>query len=691
VRPFLLAFGALVLFPSFSAAAERTHRIALDDYFSQNFAVDCVLSPEGTYVAYTEMRWDPAEDGRNYDIWVVHTGTREARRLTFDPARDDKPLWGGERWVYFLGSRNRGSEEKAPYNGEKQVWRMSPEGGEVTAVTREPEGVKAFRMSGDGRTLYYVVSKEEIGEDPWRDLREEFTDLEYGHGVTDLHQLWKLDLNTWRAEKLVDENRYIVEFEAAPDGSRIAMITRPDPSLISNEGWSRVDLYNASTGQVAPLNDVMWREEAPSPFGWILDLCWSSDGGALAFRVDFDGYPGEVFVADFTAGGPRLQRMTRPGEVLVTQQMLWMPGSRTLCFAAEDHGRRRVIAVEGLAGGSQGGDYVLTPGDVAVDDFTFSKRGAFAALFSGMDHPPDVFYTPRARKGAKLERLTRLNPQVDTWMLPQRSVYRWTSRDGTPVEGVLELPPGHRPEDGPLPLMVNIHGGPTSCTLLPFRFWIYGQTVYAARGWAMLSPNYRGSTGYGDAFLTDLIGNKNNLDVEDILSGVNALIAEGIADPERMAVQGWSNGGYLTNCLITRDPRFKAASSGAGVFDTVMQWSIEDTPGHVINFSKGNLPWDEEGKAVMHRTSPLYDVDNVQTPTLIHVGEKDERVPVEHSRSLYRALRYYLDVPVELVVYPGAGHTIVKYSHRKAKMEWDRRWFDHYVLEKKEPEISGSE
>jgi dipeptidyl aminopeptidase/acylaminoacyl peptidase len=140
---------------------------------------------------------------------------------------------------------------------------------------------------------------------------------------------------------------------------------------------------------------------------------------------------------------------------------------------------------------------------------------------------------------------------------------------------------------------------------------------------------------------------------------------------------GWSNGGYLTNCLITHTNRFKAASSGAGVFDVVTQWLAEDTPGHVINFNKG-LPWNREQQ--MSRASPLFDVNRVTTPTLIHVGEKDPRCPPVQSKGLYRALHHYLKVPTELVVYPGAGHGLTSYEHRKAKMEWDEKWFNHWVL-----------
>ena len=203
-----------------------------------------------------------------------------------------------------------------------------------------------------------------------------------------------------------------------------------------------------------------------------------------------------------------------------------------------------------------------------------------------------------------------------------------------------------------------------------------------ARGYALLSPNYRGSTGYGDAFLEELVGRENDIEVKDIVAGVHWLVDQGYADPKKLGVTGWSNGGYLTNCLITAEPdMFAAASSGAGVLDMVIQWGTEDTPGHVINFV-GGLPW-QQPEAYRH-ASPLYALDRVKTPTIIHVGGADPRVPVAHSRALYRALKHYLHVPVQLVEYPGEPHGLTTRHNRMAKMEWDLAWFDKYLLGKTE-------
>jgi dipeptidyl aminopeptidase/acylaminoacyl peptidase len=255
----------------------------------------------------------------------------------------------------------------------------------------------------------------------------------------------------------------------------------------------------------------------------------------------------------------------------------------------------------------------------------------------------------------------------------------WKAPDGTEVGGVLELPYGYKKGEK-LPLVVAIHGGPTTSTNADLNFDPHnGRLYFAAAGYAVLLPNYRGSTGYGDKFVTDLIGHENDIEVKDILAGIQHLVKEGIADENRVGCMGWSNGGYLTNCLITlKDSpiKFKAASSGAGILDTAAEWGFNDEPAYPVVFKKGT-PWDQPD--LYRKTSPLYGIGNVTTPTLIHVGGNDVRCPPGHSRALFRALKEYKNVPTELVEYPGEPHGLGKMSNRKAKMEWDLAWFEKYL------------
>lgn len=656
--------------------AARKRAITIDDYFTQADIGQVAVGR--SYVAYTEARWQEATDDRKSDLWLVRPADQAVRRLTSERANDRAPQWDpAERYVYFLGNRKREAEKRPPYDGKTQVWRLPPTGGEPEAVTRVEGGVEAFELARDGTSLLYQVSHEKV-EDDFAGLRSKFKSLDYGHGKEKRSQLWKLDLTTWRAEKLVDEGRYIHEFSAAPDGQRIAMITTPDDKVISFEGQSRVDLFDVHAGKATPLPDAVFRAKAPSPYGWLEKLAWSADSTSLAFNVIFDGYPAQIIVAQWRASEPSVFPLPLAAGMHVRgygSPLQWRAVGRDLCFCGEEKGRVRLCMAREVQAGKRPEFDTLTGGDVVVEAFSRSHDAQQADHVAVVKATPtqlaDVYFS----SGASERRITHVNPQADSWQLPKLSVVSWQGAGGKTVEGILELPPDHIPGK-PVPLVVEIHGGPTTASYYKLQYWIYGRTLLPARGYAVLCPNYRGSTGYGDTFTTDLIGRENDLDVEDILKGVDALVERGIADPQRLAVSGWSNGGYLTNCLITKTDRFKAAISGAGIVDTIMEFGANDEPAYAIVFKQG-FPWSNPEK--YHRASSTYQLDRIRTPTLIHVGANDERCPPGHSRMLYRTLKYYNHVPTELIVYPGEGHGVMAYKHRRAKMEWDLAWLERYV------------
>jgi dipeptidyl aminopeptidase/acylaminoacyl peptidase len=675
---------------AFAQTPARTHDIQADDYFSIGVIAGCALSPDGKQVAYIELRWDEELDGRNADIWVVDIASKERKRLTFDRGADTSPRWSPDgQFIYFLGAHKLAGEKAPPLDGKQQVWRIAPTGGDPFAVTRCKDGIGQFELSKSGRTLYYTV-KDEQTEGEFAALRKRFKKLEYGHGVVEYTQIWKMDLESWRTEKVVDQKRVIHSFAVSPDETRIAMITTADDKPITNEGWSRVDVYDAAKKEVAILTPDDWRKDHPTPYGWVEAPTWSGDGQVLAFSVSYDGYPSELYVAESSGDKAAVRKLDRPDEVDLADgsRMRWRGDTRDLCFVGESHARKQVCAITDIRDGKQGQFRTLTPGDVVIDSFSFDRAGhVVAAVMSTLQHPPELYCAAVAAEPAGLQRLTNVNPQVDTWKLPQISLVTWPGANGDQVEGILELPPDYQPGK-PLPMVFEIHGGPTSATPYCLQFWIYGRTLLPAKGYALLSPNYRGSTGYGRKFMTGLVGHENEIEVEDILKGVDAMVERGIADPAKLGVMGWSNGGFLTNCLITQTDRFKAASTGAGILDMVIQWGAEDTPGHVVNYMQG-FPWQKPD--AYRKASPVFALDKVRTPTLIHVGGADPRCPPAHSRGLYRALKYYLHVPTELVVYPGESHSLTKYKHRQAKMEWDLAWFEKYILGKEKKENGKQE
>jgi dipeptidyl aminopeptidase/acylaminoacyl peptidase len=674
----LALFAHLGTAPVRADAPKRHHDITTDDLFTLAGVGAPVHSPDGKYVAYPESRWRKSSDDRKTDLWVVEVKTGKARRLTSDRGGDHAPQWSPDsKRLYFAGSRKREGEKRPPYDGKTQVWRIDLAGGEPSAVTRVEGGVGQFQLARDGRSLYYQTEHEGMTGD-WKELKRRFKDIDYGHGVEKFSRIWKLDLENWRTEKLIDDQRSIREFAVSPDGWRVAMITTPDDKVVSFEGQSRVDVFDAKTKKIATLPDKLWRKDAPSPYGWLEQLAWSADSQALAFTIIFDAYPAEILVAEWKDDAPTVMKLRRPEGLHVRgygTPIQWRGKSAELCFLGEEKARVRLCSVP--LRGRQGELRTLTPGDVVVWAFHVGDSGEQAVVaMTDPTHFRDLFLVEGS---GKPRRLTNVNPQTETWKLPQSSIFAWKGAKGDTVEGILELPPDYKPGQR-LPLVVDIHGGPTTANYHGAEFWIYsGRTWLPAKGFAVLSPNYRGSTGYGDRFLTDLVSHDNDIEVDDMLKGVDALVKRGIADPDRLGVMGWSNGGYLTNCLISKTTRFKAASSGAGIIDTVVEWAINDEPAYMNVFKQG-LPWSKPDN--YRKSSPSYSLDKIRTPTLIHVGGADERCPPGNSHMLHRALKEYVKVPTELLVYPGEPHGLTKYKNHKAKMEWDLAWFDRYILGK---------
>ena len=298
-------------------AAKRTHDITIDDYFTQADIFQIARSPDELYVAYTEGRWQKTIDDRKTDLWVVGALSGTSRRLTFDRANDRSPQWSPDsNTIYFAGNRKRGDEKNAPYNGKTQVWRIGLGGGEPVAITRVPEGIADFRLAGDGKSLYYITHGEAV-TGPFQALRKEFKHIQYGHGIEKHSQVWKLDLQSFRAEKIVDDKRYIHEIAVTPDGRRLAMITAPDDKVVSFEGKSRVDIYDFTKKKITPLPDKVFRADAPSPYAWLDKLAWSTDGNSLAFNAVFDGYPARIVVARWKENGPEVFNFPRPPGVRV--------------------------------------------------------------------------------------------------------------------------------------------------------------------------------------------------------------------------------------------------------------------------------------------------------------------------------------------------------------------------------------
>ena len=684
-----ILFLVLVVLCPAVTAQEKKHTVVPADYFSLRTITEVAVSPDGKHVAYALAAWDKAEDNRRTDLWIVPIdGSISPRRITADRANDRHLRWSvdGDA-IYCLGNRRRGGETKAPYDGTTQVWKikLAPvkadfptdlEAREPVPITREAGGVSSFDYAPLADAIFFSKDRSESDDDDFAKLRAAHSKVEYGHGIRKVSELHRLNLRDWRSEKLVDDKRNIREFAVTRDGARVVMLTAFDDSTVKSEAESRADVWEAGK-IVTPPTDA-YRAKAASPYAWLENLAWSDNGEHFAFCAVHDAFPGEIVIGSRKDQKWSIAYLPRKNSKIELHgygtPLRWREND--LYFLTEQSGVTDVAIWSPERPGNLGhGSTVNGPGAV-VDAFDIggnppqmvavrSDAGEFPVLVSNLKTGRKTIADP--------------NPHTKNWSLPSIRHITWKAPDGTTVGGVLELPPGYQKGEK-LPLVVGIHGGPTTSTKAVMSFDPHnGRLYFATAGYAVLQPNYRGSTGYGEKFLTDLIGRENDVDVKDILAGIDHLVKEGIADPDRVACMGWSNGGYLTNCLITlKDSpvKFRAASSGAGILDTVAEWGFNDEPGYPTVFKKG-LPWEQPD--LYRKTSPTYGLGNVTTPTLIHVGGNDERCPPGQSRMLYRALKEYRHVPTELVVYTGEPHGLSRMSNRRAKMEWDLAWFEKYL------------
>lgn len=671
---------------SAAARADEAQRpVTIDDHFTLANLGAAVISPSGDKIAYTESRWQEATNDRKSEIWVVATdGKTPPERLTFEPAGYGSPTWSPDgSSLYFTWSRRRAGATAAPYDGTNQVWRIKATGGEPVAVTQVKDGIDSFELASDGKSAIYTTSSSKFTGD-WSKLRTQFDDVRYGEAKSVQTEIWRLDLSSWRSEKLLDFDGNVDSFALTRAGDRLAMITAPNARTITIEGQTQVTIVDLKTAEHYNLPDDLWRKQAPSPYGRLFSPRWSADGKALTFANTVDGYPNELYLATWDASDkPLTTKLPRPrgvsldGGVEGAPHIAWIGDTHDLCFLGEEKARVRAYVLRDATGKKEQAG-TITPGDIVIEALTLDSAGKrLGTVVSSPKAMPDVHII----EDSKLTKLTDINPQTATWKLPVISVVSWKGASGKTVEGILELPPDYKPGDR-VPAYIKIHGGPTSCTPNRMIYDIYGSVLFPSQGIAVLSPNYRGSTSYGDDFITDLIGHENEVDVEDILTGVEHMVAQGIFDDKRIGIGGWSNGGYLTNCCIAKTKRFAAASSGAGIADMTLEWGTNDEPAYQLVFCRGTI-WDKAD--VYRRFSPIYEFNRVTTPVIFHVGAEDRRCPPGNSLMGYRALKETLGKTAELVVYPGAPHGLGTYKDRKAKLAWDLVWFQHYLQGKAVP------
>ena len=647
-------------------SAQDARPMTVEDVLELKSLSQLSMSPDGRWVAYVVTGRDMEEDRQETDVWVVPAtgGPADARQLTFRPGSDDSPVWhpSGD-WLAFSSDRDE----------ERQVYGIHPDGGEAWQVTSHETSVGGFRFAPDGQRLGFTASPPPTDADGELEAtrgRPIVWDSVYTDQWSHLYVAELEDDVADEAVRWSPDGLHVQAFVWSPDSRALAFGARSSPVLRTNS-------YGATYVQSGPETEARSVTSMP---GGENPVAWDDEAGLIVSGSGhlLGTFNRQLWRVPFAEDGTALEAASLTAGLDANANLVHVDDSRLIVAAARRTGATlyRIDLDDGAAAGPP---VDLTDGRHYYTGASTSEDGSVLA-FTAEDGaaPPDIFVTGSA--DFRPERLTDVNPQVADVALGEQRVERWPSRaGGEEIEGVLILPVGYEEGDR-VPLVLVIHGGPAGISSDRFNGTrgAYPVQVYASMGFAVLQPNYRGSSGYGERFRGLNRGDISGRDWIDIDSGVDAMIERGIADPDRLAVSGWSFGGHHTYWGITQTDRFKAASAGAGANDLISMYSQTDIPEFYHTYL-GPRPWEdwelyEERSAYRH-------VENVTTPLLIQVGEKDERVPAEQSIQFFEAVRAIGKAPTELVLYPDQPHGVRSPRLQRDLMSRNVIWLERWILE----------
>ena len=639
-----------------AATAQESRRRAMtfDDVLALKTISDAQVSPDGKWVAFVVKAADMKENAANADVWLVSTAPGgEPVRLTTSKKNDNQPRWSPDgRRLAFLSAR----EERA------QVFLISPFGGEAERLTESKTGVQAFQWSPDGRQIAYV-SQQELTPDEERRQKERDDAIVVDKNFK-FSRVWVIDVATRKARELVKSDYVASDPQWSPDGKQIAYVTVPTPKA---DDGRLTDIWTAdvATGKTRKVVENEGPDTNPR---------WSPDGQQIAYlsRDARGGLLGQTRLTVVSQAGGPSRAVAASSYEYQPGAPVWSRDGLTIYFVAPVRTTTHLFSVPAAGGEVK----QLTRGPGVMGAATLARDNATISFTrASLEHPADV-YAAKVSAPQDAARLTDHNPQVRDLALGRGEVVRWKSKDGTEVEGILLYPVSY--EAGKhYPLVTLVHGGPAGvwAESFPGSYGNYGH-VWAGKGWAVFYPNVRGSSGYGEKFLLSNVRDWGGGDFQDIQSGIDHLIAKGVADPDKLAQSGWSYGGYMTAWTITQTNRFKAAMVGAGITNLFSMYSTNDLPGYLAGYF-GAEPYDD--LEAYSRVSAMTHVRRAKTPTLIMHGAEDRRVPPGQAQELYMGLRKS-GAPVEMVLYPREPHSLQEPRHQLDKMRREYAWFSKHVL-----------
>ena len=632
-------------------ATERTETLTAADVVMLRSVSDVELSPDGKWVAYALRVPQPLDEpgGSNSQIWIVDaSGKNEPRQLTSKDNSSWSPRWMSDGRLSFVSRRG---------GGKSQLYAIAVDGGEAELVFEAKSSISSYQWSPDGKQVAYTSYRQTDEAKAEADAGRDWVVDEAGGTKA---RLFAYTLADEAEHEVVSSGEHIIGFEWSPDGSRLAVRASQSAAVDHVYMYSALYTVAASGGKLESLTKTA---------GKLGSMVWSPKGDQIAFlgaKSINDSTAGIVYVVP--SGGGEAKALTAGLEA--TGARLDWSADETIVMLA-NQGTKTVFHKISPAGGNP--TPALAKGPIC-HDVSFGDKGALACAGGAANHPPEVF---SGKLGRGLSRVTVSNPALLDRVLGEQSVVSWKAKDGLELEGVLIKPVGY--EKGKrYPLAVLPHGGPEGVSQDGWNTRpTYPAQIFASRGYVAFMPNYRGSAGRGADFAMADHEDLGGAEFEDVLAGIDHLVAEGLVDGDRVGMGGWSYGGYFSALAATTySERFDAAMCAAGITNWISFTGTTEIE-HENSLVHWKLwPWDD--MELPWERSPLAHIQGSKTATLVVHGMADTRVPVGQSTELYRGLKH-LGVPTQLVMYPREGHGIRENVHGLDFIERFVGWFDEHV------------
>lgn len=617
------------------------------------------VSPDGSRVVYTVNEAVTAADKSEFitQVWMANVATKQSTQLTFGEKSSTNPKWSPDgKWIAFLSNRK---------DNRNNLYRLSLEGGEAEPLTELKSGVGNFDWSPDGRFIAYTMTDPKTEEEEKNDKgRNDFRWVDENLKMSRLYVIpVEKDANGKREpRKLTTANYHVGSFDWSGDSSRIAFNHSRSP--VAND-WTTgdVSIVEVANAKVTVLANTPAAEDSPR---------YSPDGKSISLIVNDNPsrWAQSSTIQIFPAGGgqPKVLLASHDGQPGIAG---WSADSKRIYFS-ETKGTATQLYVVDVAA-NRIDEVKTTP--AVLSGINLNHTGTmFGFVRQTADTPPDAYIASAANFTPV--QITTVNADIKMPPLGKTEVIRWKSKDGREIEGLLTYPVGYQTGQR-VPLLLNVHGGPAGVFVQTFigGRGVYPLAAFASRGYAILRPNPRGSSGYGTEFRRANTKDWGFGDYQDLMTGVDRVIEMGVADPERLGVMGWSYGGFMTSWIVTQTKRFKAASAGAPVTNLMSFNGTADIPAFVPDYFGGQF-W--EVMDVYQKHSPLFNVKGVTTPTMIQHGEADVRVPISQGYEFYNALKVQ-GVETRMLVLPRQPHGPNEPKMQLAAMKANLDWFEKYI------------